>query len=290
MDATTIYNTTRNRLLKEYDDAKMLFRATTQPFMSKLMFPWQVVQPVPAGAPTVAFAVLSAGTERDFFGFGLQSNAIQFTNLSQKPATEGDTNISNARNTNGQTDFIIESISATCAGYRTEYAAADARVAALALTDQRVIDAFLGKKYLVDPGTLINNPQASSPFNLEDPMFEGLKSVLSIKFTWDRGGFIPIGVLSQIPEGGARSLLKASGIPDTANRYKVPEGYAWRRKAQPDCDFVINAKVTDDVVCPINLVAPAGQGAVASTPLYIYQDVAMRVHGLGLTQIGNNAG
>ena len=287
---TEAFVTWRERILAEYDAKHSVFRATTRPYKSKLPFTWSIVDAKPA-VPNVAFAVLRKGQENEFFGYGLGA-AIPVTTTATKAAgaTDADTNQGDGRNTNGVEDFVIESISASSSGVRVQYANTDAQVVALALTDPDVIAAFQGLRALVDPGTLIAPPQATSPFSLEDAMFEGLKSVASVRFQWDRAGFIPIGTLDQIPEGGARSFLRASGDPRTDNRYKVPEGYAWRRKSMPDADFVANVRISDTVVCPINLIAPAGQGSLASVPQNIYQDVILRVHGLGLTSLGENAG
>jgi hypothetical protein len=283
--------TWRERILKEYDSKHLVFRATTRPYKSKLSFVWSVVDPRPAVAPTVAFAVLRKGQELEYFGYGLGA-AIPVTPNQTKAsgATDADTNQGDARNTNGVEDFVIESISASSSGVRVQYSPTDTQIVALGLTDPDVIAAYAGLRGIVDPGTLIAPPQATSPFNLEDAMFEGLKAVASVRFQWDRAGFIPIGTLDQIPEGGARSFLRASGDPRTDNRYKIPEGYAWRRKSMPDADFVTNVRISDTVVCPINLIAPAGQGATASVPINIMQDVILRVHGLGLSSLGENAG
>ena len=289
--------TYRSRILAEYQAKKILYRATTRPYKSKLSFVWAVVdaRPVPAAAPTTAFAVLRRGQENEFFGYGLgeaipATVATPATPAQTKLSTDADTNQGTGRNTNGVEDFVIESISASSSGVRVQYSPTDVQVVALALTDPDVIAAFGGLRSLCDPGTLIAPPQATSPFSLEDAMYEQLKTVASVRFQWDRAGFIPIGTLDQIPEGGARSFLRASGDPRTDNRYKIPEGYAWRRKSMPDADFVTNVKISDTVVCPINLIAPAGQGSTASVPQNINQDVILRVHGLGLTSLGENAG
>ena len=284
--------TWRDQLLEEYTSKHAIFRATTRPYKSRLPFTWFCVDARPTAPPaTTAFVVLRKGQVREFFGYGLGA-AIPSTTTTTKAdgATEADTNQGDARNTNGVEDFVIESISATSSGYRVEYSPLDTQLVALALTDPDVQAAMVGKRAIIDPGTMIAPPQATSPLNLEDAMFEGLKSVASVKFQWDRGGFIPVGTLDQIPEGGARSFLRASGDPRTDNRYTIPEGYAWRRKSLPDADFVTNVSIADTVVCPINLIALAGQGATASVPIAIYQDVILRVHGLGLSTLGQNAG
>jgi len=279
----------RDQLMTEYKAQSLTFRTTTQPYKSRLPFIWTVTNPLPsAAAPTVAHAILKKGQEQDFFSFGL-GEAIPFTVAATKVATETDTNQADGRNTNGVQDFVIESISASSAGIRCQNPAA-AVAAIVAITDPDVIAAYTGLRQICDPGTLIAPPQAWSPFNLEDAMFEQFKSVAAVRFSWDRGGFIQIGTLDQVPEGAARSLLRASGEPRTDNRYKVPEGYAWRRKSKADADFVTNIRIMDTVVCPINVVALGGQGATATTPEYLYQDVILRVHGLGFSTLGQNAG
>ena len=167
---------TRQTVFKDYDENKLTFRATTRPYKSKTTFLWTVVNSLPTPAPTVAYAKLLKGQTNDFFGFGLQT-PLQFTQTFNKPATEADTNLSTARNTNGQEDFVIESISASSSGCRPEYTATDTLLVALGLTDPDVVAAYLGQRYIIDPGTLIAPPQCTSPFNLEDAMFEGFKSV-----------------------------------------------------------------------------------------------------------------
>lgn len=295
MAEDVVTGATRRSLINEYADRKLVFRATTRPYKSRLPFRWTVVNALtPSGAttPTVAFAVLRSGQEQEFFSYGV-GQSIPYTNGQTKISTDSDTNQSNARNTNGIEDFVIESISASCSGVRVEYPAADPSLVALVaagVSDDDVFAAFRGLREIVDPGTLIAPPQATSPFNLEGALYEGLKPNCAIQFQWDRTGIIPIGTLDQIPEGGAKSYLHASGVPDTQNRYRVPEGYAWRQKARPDGDFVARANVTDAVVSPINLISLAGQSAtVNAVPSFMYLDVELRVHGLGLSQIGMNA-
>lgn len=299
-DTENVSGATRRQLLQEYSDKKMLFRATTRPYKSRLPFRWSVVNPLGASAalptPLTAFAVLRNNQQQEFFSFGI-GQSIPFTQATTKISTAGDTNQSSARNTNGQEDFIVESVSATCGGLRVEYADTSTQVANLftVVTDDDARAAVLGRRSIIDPGTLLAPPQASSPFNLEGALFEGLKPNASVEFQWDRTGIIPIGTLDQVPEGGARSFLHASGSPDTSNRYRIPEGYAWRAKSRPDGDFVCVVSITDAVVCPINLVTLMGYANPQSgsdqnaTPSFLYLDVTMRVHGLGLSQIGMNA-
>lgn len=282
--------TVREQLLAEYVKAGVDYRATTQPYKSRQPFRWIVVDPLPVAPPaTVAHAILEK-QEREFFSYGIgeQIPWALGTTAPFRESTEADTNQGDGRNTNGAMDFCIESVSCSSAGIRPAYTAAQA--AAVGVTNATVLAAYQGQVQICDPGTLMAPPQAWSPFNLEDAMFEQLKSVSAVRFQWDRGGFIGIGTLDQVPEGAARSLLRASGDPRVDNRYKIEEGYAWRRKSKTDADFVTNVKVMNEVVCPINLVALGGQGAVATMPTYLFQDIIFRVHGMGLSTLGQNAG
>ena len=138
--------------------------------------------------------------------------------------------------------------------------------------------------------TLLAPPQQTSPFNLEVPLHRGMRPNVSINFLWDNKNHIQVGTLEQLPEGAGQSYLAANGTPEVANRYKIPEGYAWRAKSRTDGDFVVRAVVEDTVVAPINLVPI--MNLVPGTndiPLRLYVDLILRVHGVGFTKIGSNA-
>jgi hypothetical protein len=282
-DENPVVYASRKQLLAEYQKDNALFVATTRPYKSTLYFVWEVVN----SANGVAFAVLRAQTTQEWFAYGKgdQIPVIPQVGLF-KVATDSDTNLSRGRRTNGVEDFSIEGISATGKENRIRYAAADIPAQA---TDLDVNNAFLGGRAVVDPAAIMEPPQEGSPFNLEALLYEALKPNCAIQFVWDRRNFIPIGTLDQIPEGGAKSYLRASGEPSTSDRYKIPEGYIWRRTDKPDGDFAVQAQITDAVVVPINLVTLPGAMAVA-TPTHLVQAVSMRLHGLGLGQPGQNVG
>lgn len=284
MDDPT-FLTARKALLEQYQKENALFIATTRPYRSTVYFPWEIVNGTVALG--VAYAVLRAGTQLEAFSYGIgdQIPVIPQVNLF-KVATSSDTNQSRGRRTNGVEDFVIEGISATNASTRIRYAAADIPATA---TDADVNAAYAGGRALVDPAAIALVPQGGSPFNLEALLYEALKPCCSIDYAWDRRNFIPIGTLDQVPEGGAKSYLHASGSPETNNRYKVPEGYVWRRTDKPDGDFAIRMTITDSVVVPISLLTLPGGGANV-IPTHLVTAVAMRVHGLGLGQPGANVG
>jgi hypothetical protein len=281
MEENPVIYASRKQLLAEYQKLNTTFVATTRPYKSTVYFPWEVVN----SANGVAFAVLRAQTIREFFSYG-KDDQITIAPGITKQATASDTNLSRGRRTNGVEDFSIEGISATAKEVRIVYADADVPAQA---TDIDVRAAFKGGRAIADPAIIMSPPQQSSPATLEALLYEALKPSVAIDFVWDQRNFIPIGTLDQIPEGGAKSYLHASGHPSTDNRYKIPEGYIWRRTDKPDGDFVVRATVTDSVVVPISLmVLPGGQAT--ATPQYLIQAVSMRLHGLGLGQPGTNVG
>jgi hypothetical protein len=286
-DAGVIEGTTRANLLQEYAAAKISFKVITRPYKSRMPFFWEVSTTATTTAAGVSFAVLRSGQEQEFFGFGLGDMIMQ-TRTTQKRATDSDTNQSTGKSTNGIEDFVIESISCSGSGVRTQYGPADAPLVALGIVDPDVLAAFLGARQIKDPASLMSPPQAGSPANLEALLLDGLKSNLSVQLEWDRGTIIPLGTADQIPEGGAKSFLLASGDPRTDNRYKVPEGYSWRAKSRTDGSFMLRATVTDAVVVAINNVILAANGATASIPTNLYSDLEFRVHGVGFYSFSNN--
>jgi hypothetical protein len=282
-DENPVVYASRKQLLAEYQKNNELFVATTRPYKSTLYFVWEVVN----DGNGVAFAVLRAQTTGEWFGYGKGDQIPVVPQIGLfKVATDSDTNQSRGRRTNGVEDFSIEGISATGKETRIVYPVASVPAQA---TDNDVKNSFLGGRSVVDPAAIMLPPQEGSPFNLEALLYEALKPNCAIQFVWDRRNFIPIGTLDQIPEGGAKSYLHASGQPSTDNRYKIPEGYIWRRTDKPDGDFAVQGVITDAIIVPIDLVTLPG-GMAAAVPTHLVQAVSMRLHGLGLGQPGANVG
>jgi hypothetical protein len=284
------FKTERETLIQEYDDLNVVFLATTRPYKSTVAFQFDVVNGL-GGPPTLmAHAVLRANQSVEWFNYGIGdqiSQGIAGGVALFKRATASDTNQSRGRRTNGVEDFVIEGVSATVTGVRIAYPAADVPAE---VTDGDAKNGYLGLTTLLDPGSLVAPPQVGSPFNLMHVFGEAIFPKLAIQFTWDRRNIIPIGTLDQIPEGGAKSYLHAHGVPETMNRYKIPEGYIWRRADKPDGDFAVQGLVTDPVLIPINNIAFAASvdpaNLVQATQIFV--DIALRVHGLGLNQPGAN--
>lgn len=283
------FSSQRTRILRDAEKQASItgkpFTATTRPYKSTVQIVWDVVDPLPTGPGNarIAYAVARKNQRIELFSYAV-GDAIPYGVPGQtKIATEADTNVSKGRRTNGVERMIIESISATNKDLRVAYPANT-----YTGLDNDVLGAHSGQIIVLDPGSLVCPPQVESPFNLENPFWEALKPVLQVEFEWDRGRVIKIGTLDEIPEGGAKSLLKASGIPDTKNRYKVPEGYVWDRQGEPDSEFIVRLTVADTVVIPISLVTLNGQTSIFSVPTNVYTDVTMRLHGLAVSLPSQN--
>ena len=180
-------------------------------------------------------------------------------------------------------------MSASNRGIRISYATADggtpgaAAAGNAAVTDANVQQALTGGVPIYDPGALYVPPQVQSPFNLENGLYRALAGIISVEFEWDRGRVVKMGTLEQIPEGGANSYLRSSGEPSTNDRYRIPEGYLWRREGQPDSEFITRGLVTEPVACPIlNVAVPSSVTPTVSVLGVVLLDVVMRLHGLSV--------
>lgn len=286
MNAALKFETTRDQIFKEYKDAGKQFGCSTRPYTSVQTVVFDIVNPLPANAPVMAHAVAQGKQEFDWFSFGsgdtiqIGSEAIPIT----KKATDADTNLSKGKKTNGVEDFVIEGISCSVQGMRIVYADADLPVG----LSGPVTNGYKGRVKVVDPSALMTPPEYGSPVTLEDVFFEAVAAKISAQLLWDKKGFIPIGTLDQFPEGAARSLIRAHGDPRTDNRYKIPEGAAFRRVDKTDGEFSVKGQLSDAVVIPISLIAFSGADTPLVVPQQIFVDVRMRLHGLGFGKPGQN--
>lgn len=285
-DGGMAFNTARKQMLDLYNKRFPAYIASTRPYISTAFFYFDVVDALPAGAATMAHAVLRRQQKATWFGYGAGTPIPQGPAAlpPQKQSTAGDTNLNVAKNTNGAEDFIIEGISATAKQKRILWAAA----ATPAVTDPDVISAYAGINKVKDPGALMSPPQFDGPLNLEDELMQIVSSQVSFTIIWDRRGQVPIGRLDQIPEGAAKSFLEANGNPETMNRYKAPEGYLWRKSPKPDSQLFIEGVVEDAAVMPITAVALGGATTPLVLPSRLFIDVTVRLHGLGLSLPSSN--
>lgn len=277
------FQTQRERLLKLYADAKIPFVATSKPYKSTLYLPFEIADTVTGAASTVSHIVFRKGTTLQFFGYGL-NDPIPDGVGGTTPATDAETNQQKGTRTNGAEDFVIEGVSFTAASKRVETVVPNG----VTLTDSDVEGFYAGTVDGLDPAAIARPPQVDSPFNLEEALLMAVAPFMSITFQWDQQRIDKVGTMDQIGEGGAKSFLRANGEPLNANRYKIPEGYLWRRDGEPDSQFVSIVKLERSVVVPISAIAIFGATAVDTVPEAGAIRLTMRVHGLRVTVPSQN--
>jgi hypothetical protein len=208
---------------------------------------------------------------------------------------EDDTNISKPRSTNGSEDYIIEGMSVTSRSVRAAFLAVDITAmnallgiqtsGAAVAPDADLTGLQTGQVPIYDPGALLIPPQVQSPINLENTLLSAIAPHIGIEFEWDRGRVEKIGTLDQVPEGAAKSFLRANGDPRTDNRYKIPEGYIWRRDSQPDSEFIVRGTLLRSVAIPVSgITFPSGVSGTPTgrMPAIVSLDLCLRVHGLAV--------
>ncbi len=284
-----LFQTQRKKVIDAYKAAGEPFTASTKPYKSTVS--WQFTQANVITASSVTWLIARQGQSLAWFGYKIGDVVPGNQNLSTpyRAATEADTNLSKARTTNGAEDFVIEGMSATNPTLRISYATADGGTpgAAVAtggiITDADVARAVVAGNAIFDPGALYVPPQLQSPFNLENGLYRALAPHISLEFEWDRGRIVKIGTLEQLPEGAANSYLRSVGEPSTNDRYRIPEGYLWRREGQPDCEFVTRGTLTEPVCVPIlNVAIPSSVTPAVSVIGLAMLDVVVRLHGLSV--------
>ena len=305
----TLFATQRSLVLKNYNDIGQKYIAGTKPYKSSAAFNFFNVQSFGATALLAGSAgilVARAGQRVEWFTYGIgqvvQNTATSFTPpgttntpIVAQNALEDDTNLSKPRSTNGTEDFIIEGISATARSTRMAWLAADVTAmnalmgnqssGAAVSVDADVVNLQNGVIPLLDPAALLAPPQVHSPINLEAVLMQALAPHIVIEFEWDRGRVEKIGTLDQIPEGGAKSFLRSHGDPRTDNRYRIPEGYVWRRDGQPDSEFIVRGTLLRSVAVPISgITFPSGVSGTPTgrMPALLSLDVVVRLHGLAI--------
>lgn len=287
-----LFQTKRNQAIKLYEKAGQPFVATTKPYVSSIPVIWDVVSAYPAApaTPVMAHAVARAGQSFRWFSYGVGNNIGDgFGN--QYNATDDDTNQTDSNNTNGGEDFVIEGMSSTARSVRALY---PANQALDAIADVDVLNWYRGIIQAqgtvpaagLDPAALGMPPQHSSPYNLESVLYSAVAPHISLNFQFDRKKVEYIGTLDEFPEGGGKSYLRANGEPRTDNRYRIPEGYVWRRKGQKDSDFNVIGTLQRAVIVPITLVpllgSASGEDQIIVVPQRLVLDVKLRAHGLAL--------
>jgi hypothetical protein len=276
-----LFMTQRTKVLEAYKAANQPFQASTKPYKSTVAFGFNAVNTITAAS--VFWMVAPSGTPLTWFGYKIAdvvpTSGPGTLGAGYRTANEADTNISKARTTNGAEDFVIEGMSCSARSQRVAFSPSPP-----AITDTDITQGIFGNRPIYDPAALYVPPQIQSPFNLENGIFRALQPYIAVEFEWDRQRIVKMGTLEQIPEGGANSYLRASGEPSTNDRYRIPEGYIWRREGEPDSEFIVRGTLQDSLIIPMLRIAVPTSATVADVenPISFWQDVTLRLHGLAV--------
>lgn len=272
--------TKREEVLAAYEGEGVPYEVNTKPYHSTMTLRGEVV--TVNAAQQYAFLVFGRQT-LEFFSYGVG----EFITLGsfQRRATDADTNLAKSKSTNGASDVVIEGLGFSSRGVRVTDANLSAApqepfLSGALSTNPDVLAMIRGERPVVDPGSLYAPPQVYSPFNLEDAIFNGVLGYLSCEIEWDRKRTEKLGAIDIMPQGGARSLLRSNGMPDSKNRWCVEEGYVWRRDGQPDSELVVRVRLEEAVIVPIVLNQDPATGGEIVVPAWVDLDVVARLYGL----------
>ncbi len=285
--AEPIFSTQRKRLLDSYKAAGQPIIARTIPYHSTGVFKGDVVDADTSIPPGVAFLKFAKNQQVVFFSYGI-GDQVDLAGTAFETATEAETNLAKGTSTNGAQDFVIEGVGFHCRGMRVTYPTG--AVPYTQVTDAAVQAALRGNTPIFDPAAIIMPPQGQSPFNLEQGMFQALLGYCSLQFLFDQQRIEKIGTLDLLPQAGAQSNLRANGVPENSNRYRIPEGYLWRKDGLDDCELTVTATLRRDVVIPINRITnyKDTEGTSNYAPTQIALECVMRLFGLAVNMPSAN--
>lgn len=214
-----------------------------------------------------------------WFSYGID----QLVNLgpAARVATLADTNLGEANHTNGATDFVIEGIGIGVRDCRAAYTAEE-RAKLTTSENEAVIAALSGMAPMVDPAGIWTPPQFGSPFNTEVPFWHGLSGLVTVVLNFDNGRPIfELGCANQFPDASGNSQMRASGMPLAGNAFPLPDGYQWNHEGDKkgQSSMVLQGKLAEDVVIPINLPVNPASDTEAVLPTGFYVSVRATLYG-----------
>jgi len=286
--AESLFSSQRSRLLKGYKEANQAVVCATQPYHSTAVFKGEVVDADSTFAPGVAFLKFAKNQVLSFFNYGLGDNVQLGGSAGASVATDAETNLGKAASTNGAMDFVIEGIGFHTRGQRVQYATTGVPVSQVA--DPAVIAAVTGNGPIYDPAAILMPPQVQSPFNLEQGVFQSLLGISSLELTFDRQRIFPLGTVDLLPQAGGQSMLRANGLPTNDNRYRIPEGYLWRKDGMTDSDLLVTVTLQRDLIVPINRITNFHdtEGTSNFAPQFVWVECVLRLFGLGVNMPSAN--
>lgn len=284
------YNATVRAIENEVKTATAgRYSFNTKPYFSTRTITFQVFTTTSLLAAGIGYAVARA-QQLIFFNYH-NGSRIQFGQSQNFDATAAETNLINDRQTNGNESFAITGIGMGLRGMRVKYADAVAPGFIDATNmPQDVIDSIRGEGTLFDPASIVMPPQCQSPMNLEDGMYMAIQGYTSARIEWDDQNKIQLGTIDLFPQGGARSFLRSNGVPESSNRWRIPEGARWGRKSSEDSELIVVAQVERPVVVALNLVSPPliSPSGTFVLPTQIDLEIVCRLYGVGFRGLSKN--
>lgn len=278
-DFSMIIPTEREKLIDEAGRGNRASKVSSLPLRSTLSIKWLPYDALPTGAGNIKMChlVAEAGQQLNFFAYAM-GDAIPDGLGSTRVSSELDTNMELARSISG--DAAIDSLSMACAGHRIKYATAPGD-----LSTPVVQRAYLGTARSFDPAALMKPRQADSPMNLEEGLFGAIRSASLVELVFGGGTkTVKLGVADEIPDGGARSYLRATGENRFDNRKYFREGIRLKSDNTPESKFSVRMTLMQDIVVPVDLVlglyGTAGNAVEFSA---IATDIVLRMHGIILS-------
>lgn len=270
----------RNKVLGLYQKAGQDFVASTRPYHSVQSLSADIVDIDTTNG--VAWAVFRANQSMYFFSYGV-GDRINLANVVNLQATEAETNLANGKSTNGASDYVIEGVGMHCRAMMVEYdTTSGGNMLVVGPTDADVVQCMAGNLPIIDPAAIIMPPQGQSPANMEQALYHAIQPFLSLEFEWDRRRTEKLGVCDLLPQAGANSYLRTNGEPRSDNRYRIPEGYVWRRDGEPDGEFQAICRLERAVCCPISLRTHVDNPASFEAPDQLHLEITMRLFGLNV--------
>lgn len=276
------FETRRSALLNKYNSqvaTRGAYIVSTKPYVSTLPLQWDVVDTHVTDG--YGFMVARKGQVLDFFSYGIGDQYGVGPSTVTRKANDADTNISKAKQTNGNADFVVEGLSLTCGAVRYQDAnvTTGTQVPFPTQTDPDVVAALAGGRPLPDPGSIVQPAQVYSPFNLEQALLQSILRSSSVQLNWDEDRTEKLGPITRLAQGGGGSQLRANGMPFPSNVFRIQEGYLWSRVGEQDSELVVRLQLQEAVVMPFTINDDPADDTKQIVPSFVFTDLALALHG-----------
>lgn len=298
--APTLFNTKRTDLLELYSNNGVPFIATTRGMHSVRSLRFDV-QNLDLATSTIGYLVAPRGQEIIFYNYG-QNDSIELSGNPQHRANASDTMLTKGSRTTAAADLAIEWITAGARAVKMQYQQHPAvagvppfhpdftidPTAQAQLNQVPVLSMLEGRVALVDPFGLCMPAEVGSSATLQHVLYHAVAPHITCKFEWDNADRTEkVGTFDQFAQGSGAAYLNSNGNPDTANKFRIPEGFIWAREGQPAGELQVVCRLENDVVIPYTPVVQALTG-VQTVLEHVWVEITMRMGGILLRVPGSN--